>query len=432
MNMLDPLYALAGLLTAPVWSRKARADWPARFGRTAPLPGAAAGRPRLLIHAVSVGEVGALRSLVPLLTAHAEVVISVGTDTGIARARELFGGGTGAARVPVVRYPLDFSFAVRRFLDAVRPDAVALVELELWPTFIRACRRRSIPVAVINGRLSSRSFKGYRRLRPFLRSTFASLDGAAVQDETYAERFIAMGVPADRCTVTGSMKWDAAAIADSVAGADALGAALGIDRGRPLVVAGSTGPGQSAAENEEALMHAACLAAGPEVQLLCAPRRPERFDEAAAALPGCVRRSVVSSAAGGDGRGRGSASAGRFLLDTIGELRAAYALADVAVVGRSFFGLHGSDPIEPIALGKATIIGPAYGDFGTIVEAFRGAEGIVVCSGAEVGHHVGGLLSDPARRRALGERGRACIRAHQGASQRHADLLWSLARAGGR
>ena len=403
MNRLDLLYLPLAAATAPLWARKARADWGERFGKIAPLNGDATAR-RVLLHAVSVGEVNALRTLVPLLLAEpgVRVVVSVGTDTGIARARELFG-----RTCDVVRYPLDFSWSVRRFLDAVRPDAVALVELELWPNFVAECGRRGVPVCVINGRLSERSFKGYRRLRRFFRPTFAALQFAAVQDGAYAARFEAMGVAPNDCLITGSMKWDAARIEDAVPGAEKLAADMGIDRARPLVVAGSTGPG------EEALLHAA---APPGVQLLCAPRKPERFDEAAAALPGCRRRGHRLEAGATD----------RFLLDTIGELRAAYSLADVVAVGRSFGDLYGSDPIEPIALGKATIIGPAVSDFAGIVAEFEKANGIARATRETLPRIIAGLLGDGAARSHLAERGRACIREHQGSSARHAELLLSL------
>jgi 3-deoxy-D-manno-octulosonic-acid transferase len=165
-----------------------------------------------------------------------DVVIATTTDTGTARARELFGG-----RYRLVRYPFDFSAAVDRLLDAVRPDAVALVELEVWPNFVASCDRRGIPVAVINGRLSARSFRRYRLARPFLSPTFARLAAVAAQDEAYAVRFRAMGVPAERVAVCGTMKWDTAQVVDDEGDASAkLALDLGIDRSRPLVVAGST------------------------------------------------------------------------------------------------------------------------------------------------------------------------------------------------
>ena len=248
MNALDPLYILAGALAAPVWARKQRSGWGERMGKVSGMLGSepANDRPRILLHAVSVGEVNALRPLVPLLLEHATVIVCTTTDTGLARARQLFG-----ETCEVVRYPLDFSWAVRRFLDAVRPDAVGLVELELWPNFLGACRVRGIPVGVINGRLSARSFKGYARWKRLLSPLmFRRVACAAVQDETYAERSRAMGVGALR--VTGSMKWDSYDVGGEPGrpseAALALGRELGIDPGRPLVVGGSTGPGNGSGE----------------------------------------------------------------------------------------------------------------------------------------------------------------------------------------
>jgi 3-deoxy-D-manno-octulosonic-acid transferase len=415
MNRLDLAYIALATLAAPVWLRKSRRGWGERLGRVGPMlrqpvdggsPGSP--RPRVVLHAVSVGEVNALRALVPLLTPDHTVIVSTTTDTGLARARALY-----AETCEVVRYPLDFSSSVARFLDTVRPDAVALVELELWPNFVAACRQRGIPACVINGRLSPRSFKGYRRFRGFLGPMFRSLDFAAVQDDDYAERFAAMGVAHESLHVTGSMKWDNAVIADDVDGADDLARNLGIDRAKPLVVAGSTGPG------EEALLHRSC-AGLRDVQLLCAPRKPERFDEAASAMRGCVRRSRTKKV------GPPVARTDRFLLDSIGELRAAYSLADAVVIGRSFADLHGSDPTEPIGLGKPTLIGPAVADFASIVRAFEDAGGIARTTRDTLGDDLRAVLADRERALELARRGRACIRANQGASARHADLIRAL------
>lgn len=404
MNGLDLTYAVAATLTAPIWMRKQRGGWQERFGHIEALP--AKKRPRILLHAVSVGETNALRSLVPLLTPQAEVVVTASTDTGLARAIELF---AGVAHVR--RYPLDFSWSVERFLDAAQPDVVALVELELWPNFVRACRARGVPVCVINGRLSERSFKGYRRLGRFIRPSFASLELAAVQNTDYAARFEAMGVAPNRCFITGSMKFDTGASSSPEIGAlaERLASELGIDRTRPLVVAGSTAPG------EHELLHAAVP---PGVQLLCAPRRPEWFDQAAGVLPGCVRRSAGPQA--------NNNRSDRFLLDSIGELRSAYALADAAVVGRSFGDLFGSDPIEPIALGKPTLIGPSVADFKHIVEALAEAGGILRTTPESLAADLGRVLSDRELAAALARRGQICVEANRGASERHAELLLSL------
>ncbi len=424
MNLLDLAYIPVAAATAPWWATKRRAGWAERFGKTEALAAPGAGRPRVLLHAVSVGEVAALRHLVPLLAPTMDVVVSATTDTGLKRAGELF-ARDGGARATVVRYPLDFSASVRRFLDAVRPDVVALVELELWPNFVRECEKRGIPACVVNGRLSERSFAGYRRVRRVIRPTFARLALAAVQDDDYAARFRALGVAPDRVRVTGSMKWDAANIADEVPGAAELAAEMGIDRTRPLVVAGSTAAIDEQA-CEEGMLHLA-LPAG--VQLLCAPRKPEHFEAAARAMPGCVRRSRTKGA----GPRAPERSTSRYLLDTIGELRMAYSLADVVVVGRSFGKLYGSDPIEPVALGKPTVVGPAVDDFVNIVSALEGSGAVVRATVGTIGSVIRQVLDssrDAAWRAEIARAGRACIRAHQGASERHARVIAGLVRVG--
>ena len=408
VNLLDLVYLPLAILTAPLWLRKKRGGWSERFGRIEPMLSdrwRGRGESRVvLLHAVSVGEVSALRALVPKLTPHATVVVSVTTDTGLERARALFGGSC-----EIVRYPLDFSWCVRRFLRTIEPDAVALVELELWPNFVGACARRGIPIGIINGRISTRSFKGYRKLRWGVARVLGKLDFVCVQDDAYAGRARALGADPERLRVTGSMKWDAIDLSDTGDGpseaALALADDLGIDLSRPLVVAGSTGPG------EEAMLDGAVPAGA---QLVCAPRRPERFDEAAGALGECRRRSDPDS---------GDPGTDRFLLDTIGELSLLYELADLVVVGRSFGDLHGSDPLEPAALGKPVLIGPAYADFRSQVETLRDAGAIGVVPGASLGETIGAMLGDEDERRAMGTRARACVREHQGASAAHARVL---------
>jgi 3-deoxy-D-manno-octulosonic-acid transferase len=293
---------------------------------------------------------------------------------------------------------------VASVLDAVQPDVVALAELELWPNFTQACERRGIPICIVNGRLSERSFRRSLKVRPLLSPMFRRVAAVGAQTDAYAERFRAMGVEHDRVRVVGTMKWDTARIAETVDGADALAAALGIDRSKPLVVAGSTEP------CEHALLRDAVPAG---VQLLCAPRKPEWFDDAARDLPGCARRST----------GACGSSTGRFLLDTIGELRMAYALADVVVVGRSFGELHGSDMIEPVALGKATVIGPRWGDFAEPAEALMAAGALVQVDAGMLSGMLSGLLNDPAHRALMADAGRAVIRARQGATARNAALV---------
>ncbi|MDZ4832057.1 MAG: glycosyltransferase N-terminal domain-containing protein [Phycisphaerae bacterium] len=413
---LDIAYGSAAIATSPYWvwrmhrTGKLRTDWSARFGRVQPaLPprgnATIERRPRVLLHGVSVGEVNAIRLLVTQLAAQAkppEIIVAATTDTGFARAQSLF-----EPLHRVVRYPFDLSFAVGRFLDATRPDVVVMVELEVWPNLTALCAERGIRLVVVNGRLSSRSFPRYRRVRLFVAPSFARLGAVSAQTSEYAQRFVALGVPSAHVRVGGTMKWDTAEIADQVDGADALAAELGIDRTRPVVVAGSTAPG-------EELLIANALPAG--AQLIVAPRKPEWFRDAAEALVGSVRRTS----------GQRKSPTDRYVLDTIGELRKAYALADVVVVGRSFGALHGSDMMEPVALGKATVVGPRSGDFRETMDALKAGGGVVETSAPQLATVLARLLASPGEREQLAERGRAVIRAHQGATRRNVELIMSM------
>lgn len=411
MNALDFLYLPLAVLSAPFWARKKRGGWSQRFGKIEPMLSQRWGshqnqkqQPVVLLHAVSVGEVNALRALVPLLTDHSRVVISTTTDTGLKRAQSIF-----SETCEVVRYPLDCSWMVKRFLDIINPDVVGLVELEVWPNFVKACKTRSIPIGLINGRLSARSFKGYKKFRFFFRSTFARLDFACMQDDEYAQRVQAMGVRSIQ--VVGTMKWDAldvsGPIPDPTPAAHQLAQELGLDLSQPIIVAGSTAP------DEEAFLSAACP---PDIQLVCAPRKTDRFNEAAAAMPGCTRRST----------GEPTPNT-RFLLDTIGELSILYQLADLIIIGRSFFNLHGSDPLEPAALGKPILIGPQHSDFATQINALLQADAIEIVDREGLQDRIHALLKDPQRCLEMGDHARACVAQHQGASKVHAEVLLKYA-----
>lgn len=407
--LLDFLYAVVAMLTVPIWlvrmarTGKIRTDWRARFGSGPSLPDTRRpGERRVLIHAVSVGEINAVQSLIEALTAaepSLQIIITATTDTGYARAVECFG-----QQHTVARYPFDFSFAVRRLLDRIRPELVVLTELEVWPNFTAICRHRGISVGVVNGRLTERSARRYGRIRALIAPVFRRLDFVCAQNDAYASRFTEIGVPADRVTVTGNIKWDATPMMDDVPGASELAEAMGIDRDQPLVVAGSTAPGE----------HALMVTSVPEgVQLLCAPRKPEWADEAAQAMPGCVRRSQ---------RTRGSET-GRFLLDTTGEMLKAYALADVVVVGRSFGTLYGSNVIEPVALGKPTIVGPAVQDFRDAVELLVAGGGLLQVTADALPAVLASLLQDSRRRIEIAERGRSVLKAQAGATGRTAAIV---------
>lgn len=414
-------YSLGLALASPVLAfnlvrtGKWRTDWRGRFGHCdRPMSTNNAGRTKtLLLHAVSVGETDSIRGLVDRLEQLGgpalRLVIASTTNTGFQRAASLFGD-----RFAVVRYPFDFSWVVRRFLDTIRPDAVGLIELEAWPNFVAQCDERGVPVAVINGRVSAHSFPRYRMARPLMRSTFARLAAVGAQDRDIADRFIALGTPHERVRVMDTLKWDTARLVDDMPGADQLAADMGIDRGRPLIVAGSTGPG------EEKLLIDTCPA---DAQLLLVPRKPERFDAVAALAPSdgppMVRRTRWR-----DGPSRAVDGSRLFLLDTIGELGKAYALADVVLVGRSFLGMYGSNILEPIGLGKPTITGPFHSNFADAMKALTAEGGILVTD--QPGPAVAELLANPTKAADLARRGREVIRGRQGATDRYARMLLDL------
>ncbi len=399
-TLLDCLYLLLAILALPRLLAKRRGGWPARFGKGATLP--AKTRPRVLLVAVSLGEVNLLRSIVREL-GDVEIVIASTTDTGFARARELF-----AEHHAVVRYPLDFSRSVRRFLARVQPDAVALVELELWPNFLAACRRRRIPVAVINGRMSDRSAPRYRRFAFITRRWFSRLAVVGAQDELSAKRFRDAGAADVR--VTGNMKWDASAVVPDPADVDRVRRRLGLDASRLIVVAGSTAPGEP-----ELLRQA--LPAG--AQLVVAPRRPEWFDVAAGVFPACSRWSAGEPEPGADVA----------ILDAIGKLAAAYALADIVVLGRSFGDLHGSDPMEPAGLARPLLIGPAHADFRSSVEALESEGGLRVVVADSLRPALAELAASPEKRAEMGAAARRAAERLRGASARNAAIIRGLLNA---
>ena len=365
--------------------------------------------PRILVHGVSVGETHALQPLVEALaesSAAPDVVVSASTATGYERARAIHAPGR-----EVVRFPLDLTWMADRFLDRVRPALVVLGELELWPSFLAACARRRIPVCVVNGRLSRRSFRGYQRWRALVRPMFRRLDLVVAQTETYRDRFVALGVPAERAMVGGSLKWDAAARDPDPARAAALAAALGVDVARPVIVAGSTGPGE-----EEVL-----LGGLPDGwQLLLAPRSPDRWSEVAGLVPGMPRRSGKPP----QQSPRGAPQV--FLLDSIGELPAAYLLADAVFVGRSLTPLGGSNPLEPAALGTPVVIGPHYENFAGVVSALEQEGGIAVSTDPMA--VIRGWHADPESAAAVVEGARLAMAQNRGVARSTAERILELLR----
>jgi 3-deoxy-D-manno-octulosonic-acid transferase len=395
-----------------------------------------------MIHAVSLGEMNATRALVQQLSAarsDLRFLVTVTTDTGYARGRELYGSDPS---VTLARFPLDLSSAIRRLLDRQRPAVVVLMELEVWPNLVLHCRRRGIPVAVINGRLTTSSYRNYRLARPLLRSTFGRLSAVCAQDEQYAERFRSLGVADAVLSVTGTMKFDTAQVADRIAGDADLAVEVGLasssqsepnHASAPLWVVGSSGPG------EEAIVLKAyrqLLATCPGLRLAIIPRHPERFDAVADLIRqagfGLVRRSSTRGVKPEPALpAEPNMTRPVILGDTMGELRKFYALADVVLVGRSLVDLgprqRGSDMIEPAALGKPVIVGTWTHNFADAVRALEQADGVrVVQDAAALASAVRAILADPVAAAEMGRRARAVVVRQQGATARHVAVILRL------
>ncbi len=430
-NLYDITYAAALAIGSPLWAirratrAKVRDALSTRRGRLAPRAGNA---PAVMIHAVSVGELNAARGLIEQLQSARpglHLIVTTTTTTGIARAQELFGNNPS---ITLSRFPIDLSGSINRFLDNVRPSVVVLMELEVWPNWMAQCTRRNIPVVLANGRITEPSFKRYRLGGGLTRRMFSRLKLAMVQEDQYADRFERLGVRRENIVVTGTMKFDSAMLADSVDGTATMAQELGIDPARPLLVCGSTGPG------EEAILldaYQQLLNDHPTLDLAIIPRHPPRFNEVAQLIHdrhfACVRRSKNETIAGLHRAQRPAVLLG----DTMGELRKFYALATLVFVGRSLVDLgpkqHGSDMIEPAGAGKAVICGPFTGNFAEPVRALlAGGAMIQVGAAAELARTIDALLRDRTRLADIGTRGREVVRLGQGATQKHCQAILTL------
>jgi 3-deoxy-D-manno-octulosonic-acid transferase len=411
------LLGLAVVLATPWWlarmlaQGKYRAGLGERLGRVPERLGPAAGC--IWVHAVSVGEVLAVSSLVEGLRKRfpeRRVVVSTTTATGQKLARERFGAEN------VFYYPADFAFAIRPYLRTLRPSLVVLAESEFWPNFLRLARREGARSAVVNARVSDRSLPRYLRLRAPWRRVLGGLDLFLAQSQEDARRLVAIGAPQARVSVGGNLKFDVAP-PESLPAVEMLRRIL--EPATAVVVCGST------AEDEEPIVlqaFATVLEKHPRAVLILAPRRPERFDAVAELIAASGlkfwRRSQL---AGGE-----SLSGGVVLLDTIGELAALYSLASIAFVGGSLVPRGGHNILEPAQFGVATLVGPHTENFRDIISIFERADAVRVAPPEQFAGELLRLLDDPAARAELGGRAAAVVREHRGATERTLNQLEKL------
>ena len=426
------LVALASpwLLYQAVRNGKYRAGYGEKlFGR---VPIRTGDEPCLWLHAVSVGEVNLLGVLVKELRRRrpeARIVVSSTTRTGLELARKKY------ADLMTFYCPLDFSWACRTALRRVRPTALVLAELELWPNLIRAANDAGVPVAIVNGRLSERSWRGYRRLRFFVRGLLQRLALVAVQNEEYAARFRDLGCDETKLITTGSLKYDGASTDRANPATRQLAELAGIQSDEVVFLAGSTQVEEEAAAVET---YRTLAAEFPQLRLVIVPRHAERFDDVARSLAQSglpfVRRSALSPVVLNQDAARtrrlsdGDRNMNPILLvDAIGELGAWWGTSHVALVGGSLGSRGGQNMIEPAAYGAAVSFGPNTQNFRDIVASLLGVDGAVVIHDEdELTAFVRRCLIEPNFATELGKRSQQLVAANLGATARTVDALLPL------
>jgi 3-deoxy-D-manno-octulosonic-acid transferase len=431
MLLLSPYFLLRGLV-----QKKYLSNIPERFGRKFPLELIVGITPdakekSIWIHAVSVGEVLAVLPLAQRLKKkypQRRLVVSTTTLTGQKLARE---------RLPfadaIFFFPLDWRGPVRRALAAANPAAVIIVETEIWPNFLRECRRASVPVAFVNGRLSERSFRGFKRalsysagmLSGFLKKVLGDAALFLMQSTDDALRLIALGAPAERVIVTGNLKYDLAGPMESPLSAWLEAEVARSDR-RPVIVAGSV-----LADEEAPVLQAFAEVERefPRALLILAPRKPEQFDRAAAIVAESGhkllrRRDLTLNGAGSSALNE---PGNVLLLDSIGELAGLYRLADAVFVGGSLVPSGGHNILEPAAFGKVPIYGPSMENFREMAGKFLAAgAAIQVKNPKELGAAWRTLLKDDQSANRMGAFARELVDQNRGATDRVLEQLENL------
>jgi 3-deoxy-D-manno-octulosonic-acid transferase len=417
--LYSALLAAGLLLTLPYWlvefvrHGKYRGGLAERLGRVSSRLSQHEVR-SIWVHAVSVGEVIAITGLVFELRSKFpthRVVVSTTTATGQKIARERFGADA------VFYFPLDFAFAIRPYLQSIHPELIVLAETEFWPNFLRLAHQSGAKVAVVNARISDRSLPGYKRFRRIVAKILENVDLFLAQTEEDTRRLREIGALADRIGIVGNLKFDVA-IPSPPAIVDSLRLAFeGSDAG-PVLVCGST------VEGEEPLLIQAfenILVSHPRAVMILAPRHPQRFAGVAALLEKLNIRFWRRSVWKGE-----PVSGGVLLLDSIGELAALYAVADVAFVGGSLVPKGGHNIIEPAQYGIPIVTGNHFENFRDIVGLFQSRDAVRVVGPAELPLVLMELLSDETERVALGRRGAETLRSQMGATQRTLEALQEL------
>ncbi len=427
--LYSALLALFLALTLPYWllqmmrHGKYRAGVRQRFGAVPPALAGRDARPAIWVHAVSVGEVVASSAVIEALRqkfpSH-RVLISTTTSTGQKLAGQRFGVEN------VFYFPLDFAFAIRPYLDALRPELVVVAETEFWPNFLRLTERSGARIAVINCRISDRSLPGYKRLRfwlpRLLEKTLANVDIFLAQTDSDRQRLIEIGADESKVTVAGNLKFDVAPPPSPPIVTNLRENFTRTGAG-PILICGSTLEGE-----EGALLSTFrnILVNHPKAVMILAPRHPERFAEVAALVETLGFRMWRRSLAGGESRSGEPLVGGVFLLDSIGELATLYSLATVAFVGGSLVPRGGHNILEPALYGVPIVTGNHYENFRDVVNFFASRNAVRVVGLAELPLVLMELIENDNERRTLGRNALAALESQGGASARTVAALLQL------
>ncbi len=367
------------------------------------------------IHAVSVGEVLAISRVVEELKPQLpgwRIVVSTTTDTGQKLARERFGENN------VFYVPLDLPFAIRAYLQALRPKLLVLAESEFWPNLLRLARVSGAPVAVVNARVSDRSLPGYLRVRKPLARVLQNVQLFLAQSEEDARRLVQIGAPAERLHVSGNLKFEVKPPVKSEL-MSRFAAAIESEQVSPVLEAGST------LEGEEGMLietFQRVVSRYPSSLLVLAPRHPQRFEPVASLLAASGVRYERRS----QWDGPAPISGGIFLLDSIGELASFYEFADLAFIGGSLVPRGGHNVLEAAQFGAPILVGPHTENFRDIVEVFCKADALRVVTPQSLNKTVLQLLENRDERATLGHRAADVLRSQQGATERTVKALLEL------
>ncbi len=413
--LLNCVYVLLIAAISPIllyrrWTTgRYREGWPQKlWGRIEPRNSEA---PCVWLHAVSVGEVLQLESIVKGWRERFpnwDIAISTTTQTGMQVAKKTY------PDAHLFYCPLDFSWAVRNTLKRLKPSCVVLVELEIWPNLILESDRANIPVLLINGRLSEKSYRGYRRIRPLVSSLMRRLAVVTAQNEEYRDRFHKLGVPKNRLHVAGSIKFDRLSTDRNSPRTLQLRGDFGIKPDAPVLMAGSTG------DPEEKVILSTWISLRqqfPQLQLLIAPRHQERFEEVAELIQRAGFHAVRRSKLGEKPRKSMKQIPPVYLLDTLGDLSACWGVADIAFVGGSLNQRGGQNMMEPAGYGATLLFGPNTWNFAEVVEDLKQARACrVVSNQHEMATQIGELLRTPQTAQRLGRAAQNYVLSKQGAT----------------